>query len=173
MRHSANRTRLLSILLTCRRASSTWPAKPGAYRWTARPIPGTSVSIAICRGLGYICGSLLLDTAALNKIELLPWDAWEVHKKRSDVLTPDERSFFDRLAHLTTGGDALFGELQVGFYESDRRLDQSVHSYLKLLGLVDQDKIGHGVRLQAGRVLCWRTLHSARQHWRRPYQSPI
>jgi hypothetical protein len=73
------------------------------------------------RGLWYIAGELVRDVAALNKMEMLPWDTWGAMPRPHDDLRDDQLAFFDRLAALTREPDASFEELR-GLYEGDDRL---------------------------------------------------
>jgi hypothetical protein len=73
------------------------------------------------QGLWFVLGSLIRDTAALNGMELLPWDVWGGMSKPNATLTPDEIAFGDRLAKLTATPDEHAKELRA-LYESDQRL---------------------------------------------------
>ncbi len=87
------------------------------------------------RGWGFMRNSLLLDLAALNKIELLPMDMWwELGTKKEEAVTPDERRLFDELASLTLEADARFEQLRAA-YEEDERIHLPVRSHLRLLDL--------------------------------------
>jgi hypothetical protein len=81
-------------------------------------------------GLGFVCGDFIRDVAALNKVELLPWDCWGL------MLAPaldnaDDLSLLDRLAELTAGDVPDFDSVRA-LYESDPRLKVSgeIHSYV-------------------------------------------
>jgi len=73
------------------------------------------------RGLWFIAGSLVRDVAALNKMEMLPWDVWGVQPRPHQPLNDEQRAFFDRLAALTRAPDASFDELR-RLYERDDQL---------------------------------------------------
>ncbi len=73
------------------------------------------------RGLWFIAGEMLRDAAALNKMEMLPWDVWGAMPASDDALQADQLAFFDRLAPLTSQPDVSFEELR-RFYEGDDRL---------------------------------------------------
>lgn len=49
-------------------------------------------------GLWCVRGNFIRDVAALNKVELLPWDGWGLADKRDGDLTADDLSLMDRLA---------------------------------------------------------------------------
>src|SRR5262249_19940031 len=73
------------------------------------------------RGLWFMAGSLVRDVAALNKMEMLPWDVWGVQPRPHQPLNDEQRAFFDRLAALTRAPDASFDELR-RLYERDDQL---------------------------------------------------
>lgn len=53
------------------------------------------------RGLWFVAGSLGRDLAALNKLEMLPWDVWGAMPGPDEPLQDDRLALFDRLAALT------------------------------------------------------------------------
>jgi hypothetical protein len=73
------------------------------------------------QGLWFIAGNIVRDVAALNNVEMLPWDVWGA------MLQPDEApdaaalKRFDHLAALTHDPDAHFGELRA-LYAGDNGL---------------------------------------------------
>jgi hypothetical protein len=73
------------------------------------------------RGLWFIATDLVHDVAALNRMEMLPWDVWGASPKPTDKLDEDQLAFFDRLAALTHNPDAWFDDLRT-LYEKDDRL---------------------------------------------------
>ena len=73
------------------------------------------ISFAGLRGLWFVAGSLVRDMAALNKMEMAPWDVWGVQPGPADEL---DFAFFDGLAALTSDPDATFPELRRR-YEAD------------------------------------------------------
>jgi hypothetical protein len=72
-------------------------------------------------GLWFIAGNLVRDVAALNKMEMLPWDDWGAMPAPDEPLQPNQLTFFDQLASLTHTPDASFEELRA-LYEDDDRL---------------------------------------------------
>jgi hypothetical protein len=72
-------------------------------------------------GLWFIAGSLIRDAAALNGVELLPWDVWGGMPKLNHTLTPDELAYFDRLAQLTAAPGEHANTLRA-LYEDDAKL---------------------------------------------------
>ena len=53
------------------------------------------------RGLWFIAASLIRDVAALDKMEMLPWDCWGIMPHPDQELDSGQLAFFDRLAALT------------------------------------------------------------------------
>ena len=78
--------------------------------------------IADMHGLWFVRGNLVRDVAALNKMELLPWDVWGIaHVEGGDeALAPEDLAALDEIAALTAGDAAGFTRIQ-GLYESDER----------------------------------------------------
>ena len=72
-------------------------------------------------GLWFIAGNMMRDLAALNRMELLPWDVWGMMPRNDAELVPEKMALLDKLAALTTAGDEAFPELR-RLYESDERL---------------------------------------------------
>jgi hypothetical protein len=75
------------------------------------------ISFAGLRGLWFVAGNLVRDLAALNKVEMAPWDVWGAQP------APEEKfdfAFFDELAALTGDPDRTFAELR-------RRYDPDDH----------------------------------------------
>jgi hypothetical protein len=69
-------------------------------------------------GYWWIAGNLLRDVAALNDMEMLPWDVWGAMPGPGEQ---GDTELFDRLAALTVEPDAALAEL-TSRYESDARL---------------------------------------------------
>lgn len=76
------------------------------------------ITFADLRGLWFVAGDVLRDLAALNKVEMLPWDVWGAMPAPDRPLQPADLQLFDRLAALTREPDAAFAELRA-FYEGD------------------------------------------------------
>ena len=70
------------------------------------------------RGLWFIAGNLVRDVAALNKMEMLPWDVWGAMPRPDEPLQDDQFAFFDQLAAFTGTPDSSFDELRK-LYEGD------------------------------------------------------
>lgn len=82
-------------------------------------------------GMDFVKGDFLRDVAALNKMELLPWDCWGIILTEYETLPPDDLSMLDRLANLTTKDVPEFDTVRK-IYESDPRLrvGDSIQSYV-------------------------------------------
>ena len=75
------------------------------------------ISFAGLRGLWFVAGSLVRDMAALNKMEMAPWDVWGAQPAPESEF---DLSFFDELAALTRDPDRTFAELRRHYDEDDR-----------------------------------------------------
>ncbi len=73
------------------------------------------------RGLWFIAGNVLRDFAALNNMEMLPWDCWGPAPESDTALSPERLALIDRLAPLTIDADARFDEIRA-LYEADASL---------------------------------------------------
>jgi hypothetical protein len=73
------------------------------------------------RGLWFVAGNVLRDAAALNNMEMLPWDVWGAMGGPDQPLSADQLAMFDQLSALTRMPDAAFAALQV-IYDADTRL---------------------------------------------------
>ena len=73
------------------------------------------------RGLWFIAASLIRDLAALNKMELLPWDCWGIMPHQGQELDASQLAFFDRVAALAAQPDASHQDLRA-LYEKDERV---------------------------------------------------
>lgn len=82
-------------------------------------------------GAFWIAGNLRLDLAALNKVEMLPWDLWGLGWEPHEQPTAEMLATFDAIAELTVDPDERFDELR-DRYESDAslRMDGTVFSVL-------------------------------------------
>jgi hypothetical protein len=82
-------------------------------------------------GMDFVKGDFIRDVAALNKVELLPWDCWGLILTEYASLPPDDLSMLDRLADLTCTDVPDFDRVRQ-LYESDPRLHvgDSIDSYI-------------------------------------------
>ncbi len=70
-------------------------------------------------GLRYISGNVITDFAAINKVELLPWDSWGMMTGPHEPLDAAALVLFDELAQLVNQDDVQAIRHR---YESDDRL---------------------------------------------------
>lgn len=91
----------------------------------------TRFGIFDMNGMDFVKGDFIRDVAALNKVELLPWDCWGMILTEYTTLPPDDLSMLDRLADLTHADVPDF-DLVRQVYESDPRLrvGDSIQSYV-------------------------------------------
>jgi hypothetical protein len=82
-------------------------------------------------GYWWIAGNLIRDLAALNNMEMLPWDVWGGMPGPYEEPDSTQLALFDELAALTVDPDANFAELTAR-YRSDSRLTvpPTVHNAL-------------------------------------------
>ena len=82
-------------------------------------------------GIDFVKGDFIRDVAALNKVELLPWDCWGLILTEYATLPPDDLSMLDQLADLTYRDVPDFAAVRQ-LYESDPRLrvGDSIKSYV-------------------------------------------
>jgi len=73
------------------------------------------------KGLWFVRGNFVRDVAALNKVELLPWDGWGIIDKPDEALSAEDLAFLDQVAALTRGDVPDFAEVQ-RLYAQDHRL---------------------------------------------------
>ncbi|HJW39981.1 MAG TPA: transglutaminase domain-containing protein, partial [Rhizomicrobium sp.] len=73
------------------------------------------------KGMWFIAGNVVRDFAALNNMEMLPWDVWGAMVKPDEEFTPQKLALFDRLATLCADPDAHFDKLRK-LYASDAAL---------------------------------------------------
>lgn len=72
-------------------------------------------------GFWFIAMNLMRDFAALNNMEMLPWDDWGAMPKPWEEMSQDTLARFDRRAALTVAVDERFGELRT-LYQDDAAL---------------------------------------------------
>lgn len=81
----------------------------------------STFGIADMHGLWFIAGNVVRDLAALNNVEMLPWDQWGVMLGLDEPLDDDRLALLDRSAAVTRAPDSRFPELRA-LYEGDERL---------------------------------------------------
>jgi hypothetical protein len=73
------------------------------------------------KGMWFIAGNVVRDLAALNGMEMLPWDVWGMMPKDDAEFSEEQKALVDRIAALTLADDGAFEDLRA-CYESDQRL---------------------------------------------------
>ena len=71
------------------------------------------------QGLWWVAQNLIRDLAALNRMEMLPWDVWGAMPKPTTAITDNEVSLLDRVSEITLTGDHALPDLQQ-VYQDDR-----------------------------------------------------
>jgi hypothetical protein len=80
-------------------------------------------------GLGFIRGNLVRDLAALNKVELLPWDCWGV--MLSETLdNPDDLALLDKVAALTAAPAPELAAVQAAYADPCLHMNGTLLSYV-------------------------------------------
>jgi hypothetical protein len=82
-------------------------------------------------GLWFIAMNLVRDVAALNNMEMLPWDDWGIMPKPNEDISTDRMKLFDRLAALTTGGVQTDEIRALYLQEAGLRVPQRVFNALR------------------------------------------
>jgi hypothetical protein len=73
--------------------------------------------IADMRGLWFVGGNVIRDLAALNNMEMLPWDDWDATPDPAHPVPDDLLDLYDRIAAVTGEPDPDFGELRALYSE--------------------------------------------------------
>ena len=73
------------------------------------------------RGFWFVAGNVMRDFAALNNMEMLPWDVWGPMSSSDTELSSEKLALFDRVTALTLAADKRFAELRT-LYENDAAL---------------------------------------------------
>ena len=71
-------------------------------------------------GYWWIAANLLRDVAALNNLEMLPWDVWGAMPAPDEAISAELYALFDRLAGLTGDPDAAAAELTTAYADDPR-----------------------------------------------------
>ena len=95
-------------------------------------------------GYWWIAANLLRDVAALNNMEMLPWDVWGAMPAPDETIGDEQYALFDRLAELTRVPDATFADLTAA-YTQDARLRVPPTVYNAILNrpepVLDTDRV--------------------------------
>lgn len=102
-------------------AGRFWPAGRAWRACRSEGADARQFGIFDMWGLWFVRGNVVRDLAALNKMELLPWDGWGMLEELGNDEWPDEVvSWLDRAAALAEHPDSSLAELQA-LYESSPR----------------------------------------------------
>jgi len=85
--------------------------------------------IADMKGLWFIRGDFVRDIAALNKVELLPWDSWGLIEKSDADLTAADLELLDQAALLTLGDEVDLGAVQHLYGDPRLKVPPVFHRY--------------------------------------------
>ncbi len=83
------------------------------------------------RGSWFIAGNVVRDVAALNRMELLPWDVWGMMPGERDRLSGENEALLDRAAALTTSDDRAFPEVRAIYQDERLRVPATVFNALR------------------------------------------
>jgi len=96
----------------------------GGHAWqmvrTGEADPDT-FGIFDMKGTWFIVGNLIRDVAALNKMELLPWDCWGAMVGPGEPIPPISERLFDRAAAVSWGDNDTFAALRA-LYDAEEGL---------------------------------------------------
>jgi len=81
------------------------------------------------QGLWFVRGNLVRDLAALNKVELLPWDAWGLIQGEDRALCAADLERLDRVAALTQAGNEGFAAIRAAYQEEGFRVPPVITCY--------------------------------------------
>jgi hypothetical protein len=80
-------------------------------------------------GCWWIAANLLRDVAALNDMEMLPWDVWGAMPAPDEPIDGEHLALFDQLADLTRDPDVAFADLTAAYAGDDRlRVPDTVYN---------------------------------------------
>ena len=86
---------------------------------------------------------MVRDVAALNDMEMLPWDVWGAMPAPADTISDEQNALFDRLADLTRSPDVALADLTAA-YTQDPRLHVPATVYNAVLNrtepVLDEDR---------------------------------
>lgn len=92
------------------------------------------LSIGI-KGKWFILNNVVRDLAALNKIEVLPWDEWGLADKKFETLTDDEIKLIDKIAEVTLPETENFSEIQNLFQDERVKIPKVIKSHTTYSGV--------------------------------------
>ena len=81
-------------------------------------------------GFGFVRGNLVRDIASLNKVELLPWDAWGLMISEEKQVTESDLELLDKAAVPSVAAGDRFQEVRSLYLNSDTlRVPPVIRSY--------------------------------------------
>lgn len=92
------------------------------------------LSIGI-KGKWFVLNDTVRDLAALNKIEVLPWDEWGLSDKEFETLTDNEFKLIDKIAEATSPETENFSEIQNLFQDERVKVPKTVKSHTTYSGI--------------------------------------
>jgi len=82
-------------------------------------------------GPWFVRGNLIRDLASLNKVELLPWDAWGLIEREEGSVSATDLSLLDRTATVSQQNNKRFADLRALYLDSDLlRVPPVITSYV-------------------------------------------
>jgi hypothetical protein len=93
---------------------------------------GDDFGIAHLWGQWFIPGNVVRDLASLNKVEMLPWDAWGALDPADADDHDYDAALVDEVAAVTTSGD--FAAIQARYQADDVRVPARVHVLATMSG---------------------------------------
>lgn len=96
------------------------------------PADSYGISALSAGGDWVVAGNLLRDFAALNNMEMLPWDVWGPMPLPGTTIDAATAADFDRLAALTRDPDTPYSELAAAYDTEERlRVPDTVYNALR------------------------------------------
>lgn len=82
------------------------------------------------RGLWFIAQNLIRDVAALNNMEMLPWDSWGGMTEPDQPMLEETIALLDKAAALTMDPDANFAELRALYEDPRIKVPKTVFNFV-------------------------------------------
>lgn len=92
------------------------------------------LSIGI-KDMWFILNNVVRDLAALNKIEVLPWDEWGIADKKFEALTDEELNLVDKIAEATLPETENFPEIRKLFEDERVKVSKTIKSHTTYSGV--------------------------------------
>jgi hypothetical protein len=78
------------------------------------------------QGLWWVAQNLIRDLAALNRVEMLPWDVWGAMPRPTTEITDSEINLLDRVSEITLAGDRALSDLQEIYQDNRLRVSEVI-----------------------------------------------